>query len=681
MDQKCFIINGGFRFLYLHLRVDANEHWLTKAIECSISQGMSEIRHEKSGIEILNTTKKGALTRGIDVIKGYLKTLPANPGVYRMFNDKGDVLYVGKAKSLKKRVTNYTTPQRLTIRIQRMVSETHTMEFITTHTEAEALLLEANLIKKLKPRYNILLRDDKSFPMILLTNDHDFPQVLKHRGAKNRKGIYFGPFASAWAVNETLNTLQRAFLLRPCSDSIFSGRTRPCLQYQIKRCSAPCVDRISKLQYGKLVAQAERFLRGDSKALQVEFAEKMTVASEELEFEEAALYRDRIHAMTRIQQRQDINVAGLEEADVIAGFQEGGQTCIQVFFFRAGANFGNRAYYPAHGSKEELPAIIEAFMGQFYADKHPPKLILSSHNLEGQAILEEALSVKSERKVTLQIPMRGEKLKLITHAMNNAREALMRRLSESASQRKLLEAIARVVGMEIMPQRIEVYDNSHIQGTHAVGAMIAAGPEGFIKTAYRKFNIKAAKSDDNIDGYTPGDDYAMMREVLNRRFMRALKEDPDREKGQWPDLIIVDGGMGQLNVAVDVFEELGIEGVTLAGIAKGPDRNAGFDQIVLPNQEPFRLDHNDSVNHFIQRLRDEAHRFAIGTHRAKRSKAIQKSILDDIGGIGAKRKKALLHHFGSAKAVSQAGLSDLEAVEGINTSIAKTIYDHFHETT
>lgn len=632
---------------------------------------MNEIRHEqKSGLEVPASAPLGSLKRGMDVIKGYLKTLESKPGVYRMLNDKGDVLYVGKAKYLNKRVANYTTPQRLTIRIQRMVSETHSMEFITTHTEAEALLLEANLIKKLKPRFNILLRDDKSFPMILVTGDHDFPQVVKHRGAKSRKGTYFGPFASAWAVNETLNTLQRAFLLRPCSDSIFAARTRPCLQYQIKRCSAPCVDRISQKDYGRLVDQAARFLRGESKALQSELAEKMAKASEELEFEEAAIYRDRINAMARIQQKQDINVAGLEEADVIAGYQEGGQTCVQVFFFRAGANFGNRAYYPSHGSKEELPDIIEAFMGQFYADKFPPKHILVSHDLPGVAILQEALSVKAERKVDIQCPKRGEKTKLISHALNNAREALSRRMAESASQRKLLKELARVLQMENMPERVEVYDNSHTQGTNSVGAMIAAGPEGFIKNAYRKFNIKTAQSDD---------DYAMMREVLTRRFTRALKEDPDKEKGQWPDVIIVDGGMGQLNIAISVFEELGIDDVVLAGIAKGPDRNAGFDKIVVPGKDPFQLGHTDPVNHFIQRLRDEAHRFAIGTHRAKRGKAVKQSILDNVPGIGAKRKKALLHHFGSAKAVAQAGLTDLEAIDGISKAIAKTIYDHFHD--
>ncbi len=632
---------------------------------------MNERRHEQqSDLEVPTSAPKGSLTRGVEVIKGYLKTLESKPGVYRMLNDKGDVLYVGKAKYLNKRVANYTQPQRLTIRIQRMVSETHTMEFITTHTEAEALLLESNLIKKLKPRYNILLRDDKSFPMILVTGDHDYPQVLKHRGAKNRKGKYFGPFASAWAVNETLNTLQRAFLLRPCSDSIFSARTRPCLQYQIKRCSAPCVGRISHQAYGRLVKEAERFLRGDSKGLQAELAEKMAAASDNLEFEEAAVYRDRINAMSRIQQKQDINIDGLEEADVIAGFQEGGQTCVQVFFFRAGANFGNRAYYPSHAATQELPEVIEAFMGQFYADKHPPKHILVSHDLPGQAILQEALSVKAERRVEISVPKRGEKTKVITHALNNAREALGRRMAESASQRKLLKELARVLKMEAMPERVEVYDNSHTQGTNSVGAMIAAGPEGFIKNAYRKFNIKTAQSDD---------DYAMMREVLTRRFTRAMKEDPDKEKGQWPDLIIVDGGMGQLNIAIEVFAELGIDDVTLAGISKGPDRNAGFDKIVMPGQEPFQLGHTDPVNHFIQRLRDEAHRFAIGTHRAKRGKAVKQSILDTIDGIGAKRKKALLHHFGSAKAVAQAGLIDLEGVEGISKSIAKKIYDHFHD--
>lgn len=626
---------------------------------------------ESPSAEQPHSDATGSLMRGIGVIKSYLKTLESTPGVYRMLNEKGDVLYVGKAKSLKRRVTSYTTPQRLTIRIQRMVSQTRSMEFITTHTEAEALLLESNLIKKLKPRYNILLRDDKSFPMILVTGDHDYPQVLKHRGAKNRKGQYFGPFASVWAVNETLNTLQRAFLLRPCSDSVFAGRTRPCLQYQIKRCSAPCVGRISVAEYGRLVDQARRFLQGESIALKDELAERMAQASENLEFEEAAMYRDRISAMTRIQQRQDINLPGLEEADVIAGFQEGGQTCIQVFFFRAGANFGNRAYYPAHGSKEQLPEIIEAFMGQFYADKMPPKQILVSHDLPGHAILEEALGVRAERKVSILCPKRGDKTKLIAHAQNNAREALGRRMAQSASQRKLLQQLQTVMRMENMPERVEVYDNSHTQGTNSVGAMIVAGPEGFMKNAYRKFNIKSAQGDD---------DYAMMQEVLTRRFSRAIKEDPDKEKGQWPDLVIIDGGKGQLNVAVGVFEELGIDDVTLAGISKGPDRNAGYDKIVIPGKEPFQLEHSDPVNHFIQRLRDEAHRFAIGTHRAKRGKSTQKSVLDDITGIGAKRKKALLHHFGSAKAVAQAGLADLEAVDGINKATAQTIYNHFHES-
>ena len=608
---------------------------------------------------------------GVEAIEGYLRTLDAAPGVYRMIGAGGDVLYVGKAKNLKKRVASYTNLKRQSTRLRRMIAETATMEFITTHTEAEALLLEANLIKRYKPRYNILLRDDKSFPKILLTGGHPFAQVLKHRGVENREGDYFGPFASVWAVNETLTVLQRAFFLRTCSDSVFANRTRPCLLYQIKRCSAPCVERIDEAGYGELVKEARDFLTGQSQKIQRGLAKRMQAASDALNYEEAAGYRDRIRALTRVQAHQGINLSGVGEADVIAAHQAGGHTCIEVFFFRGGRNFGNRAYYPSHAREEDDAQVLEAFIGQFYDNKEPPRLLLLSQHLPSQTLIADALSVLAGRKVSVICPKRGDKLKLVEHALNNAREALGRRLSESASQRRLLDGLAEALELDAAPERIEVYDNSHISGTKAIGGMIVAGPEGLMKNAYRKFNIK------NPDT-TPGDDYGMMREVLTRRFSRALKEDPDRKQGQWPDLVLIDGGAGQLSVTLQVLEELGVEDLAVAAIAKGPDRNAGRERIFMPGRDPISLAPRDPVLYFLQRLRDEAHRFAIGFHRQKRGKSVSQSRLDEVPGIGPKRKKSLLHHFGSAASVEAAGLADLEAVEGVSGAMAKKIYDWFH---
>ena len=663
----------------------------------------------------------GGLGQGLELIRERVKTLPAAPGVYRMINARGDVLYVGKARDLKKRVSSYTQVYRLDMRLQRMVAETATMEFVATHTEVEALLLEANLIKRYLPRYNVLLRDDKSFPYIAITGDHPIPQITKHRGARNRTGEYFGPFASAGAVNRTIVALQRAFLLRNCSDSMFAMRTRPCLQYQIKRCSAPCVQRISEADYGELVREARDFLTGKSREIQDRLVLEMRAASDALDFERAARLRDRIQALTQIQSRQDINLAGVEEADVIAIWQEAGQTCIQVFFFRNHGNYGNRAYFPSHDKSAELPDVLAAFMGQFYENKQPPRLILVSHEPTECELLGEALTVRAGAKVEILAPQRGDKRKALDHALLNAKEALIRRIAESGTQMKLLRGIADLFGLDQPPKRIEVYDNSHISGTNPYGAMIVAGPDGFMKNQYRKFAIRrvaSEKAPSQTEGGTaseapaeiepagevqadeaeseaqraaiamddgaikpeiqPGDDYAMMRQVLTRRFSRAIQEDPDRQRGMWPDLVLVDGGLGQLSAALDVFRELGLDDVPVAAIAKGPDRNAGRERFFLPGREPFLLDPKNPVLYFLQRLRDEAHRFVIGAHRAKRSSLIGKSELDQIAGIGAKRKKALLLHFGSARAVARAGLSDLCAVEGINETVAKKIYDHFH---
>ncbi|MCH2273887.1 excinuclease ABC subunit UvrC [Thalassospira xiamenensis] len=630
----------------------------------------SENPAREIGLSLESDDYDGGAARGVEAIKHALKTMPGSAGVYRMIDDKDRVLYVGKAKNLKKRVVAYTRLMQLPIRIARMVAQTVRMEIITTHTEAEALLLESNLIKKLKPRYNILLRDDKSFPYILITEDHDYPRIVKHRGARAKDGSCFGPFASAWAVNNTINHLQRAFLLRSCTDAVFANRSRPCLLYQIKRCSAPCVDRIAKAEYDGLVDICRDFLTGRSQKILKQLETDMLAASERMDFEQAAMYRDRIRALSQIRSHQDINLEGVEEADVIALHHEGGQSCVQVFFFRSGSNYGNRSYFPRHEQGAEIPEILSAFVGQFYADKPAPKQVLLSHEIEGQELVETALSINNNRKITLQVPKRGGRRKLVEHAMNNAKDALGRRMAESASQRKLLEDLADKLELDGTPERIEVYDNSHIQGTNMVGGMIVAGPEGFMKSAYRKFNIKG--------DIAPGDDFAMMREVLTRRFARAQKEDPDRENGTWPDLCLIDGGLGQLGVAREVLEDLGIEDVMLVGVAKGVDRNAGKEVLHIPGKPPVRLDMQDPVLYFIQRLRDEAHRWAIGTHRAKRSKQIGKSVLDNVPGVGGARKKALLHHFGSARGVADAGLTDLEAVDGISAALARKIYDHFH---
>ena len=640
----------------------------------------------------------GGLAQGVEAIRAALRTMPPGPGVYRMLDRKGDALYVGKARSLRNRVANYTHPAALSNRLRRMVAETRAMEVVVTHTEVEALLLENNLIKRLMPRYNVLLRDDKSFPYIRLTG-HDFPQIIKHRGAKSAPGDYFGPFASAGAVARTIIALQRAFLLRSCSDSIFSTRTRPCLLYQIKRCSAPCVGRIDKPGYDRLVEEARAFLTGRSKEVQERLALRMQELADRLDFESAAFVRDRIRALTQVQGRQDISLEGIEDADVIAAHQAGGHTCIQVFFFRAAQNWGNRAYFPSHDRQMPIDEVLAAFLGQFYENKPPPKLVLLSHAPADAALIEEALTAQAGGKVELTVPQRGDKRKLVEHALLNAREALGRRLAESETQLKLLAGLAETFGLDVPPHRIEVYDNSHIQGSHAVGAMIVAGPEGFIKNAYRKFTIRgdggAAQPAENglaaaIEAsaepapqaaaslLTPGDDYGMMREVLSRRFARALKEDPTRERGTWPDLMLIDGGAGQLTAAQQVLVDLGIDDVPLVAIAKGPDRNAGRERFFRPGREPFSLDPRDPVLYYLQRLRDEAHRFAIGTHRARRTKAIGSSPLDEIPGIGARRKKALLHHFGSARGVARAGLADLERVEGISKAVAQRIYDHFH---
>lgn len=622
------------------------------------------------------------LAGGVEVIRAYLRTLPNAPGVYRMMDGRGQVLYVGKARSLRKRVVAYTNPAKLPNRLRRMVAETTAMEFVTTHTEVEALLLEINLIKRLKPRYNVLLRDDKSFPHILLTTGEQWPQLAKHRGAQNRKGEYFGPFASAGAVNRTLTALERAFLLRSCSDAVFQSRTRPCLLYQIKRCSAPCVGRIDEEGYARLVEEARAFLTGDSQAVQRRLSQSMEEASERLDFEAAALYRDRIRALAHVQAHQDINVAGLGDADVIGVHHEGGQSCVQVFFFRGGQNYGNRAYFPTNTQNQSQAELLAAFIGQFYSERPAPAQVLVSEPVGELELLAEALSVRAERKVRIHQPLRGPKRKLVEHARINAREALGRRLAESTTQRRLLEGVAAAFGLDAPPRRIEVYDNSHVGGTHAVGAMIVAGPEGLMKSAYRKFNIRSAGAVNAAElepgEITPGDDYGMMREVLTRRFARALKEDPERQGESWPDLVIIDGGAGQLSTARKVLAEMGVHQVAIVAVAKGPDRNAGRERFFLPDRPPLSLPPNDPTLYFLQRLRDEAHRFAIGTHRARRSKAIGKSVLDEIEGIGAARKRALLHHFGSARAVARAGLSDLESVDGVSKTVAKRVYDHFH---
>ncbi|MEO1493778.1 MAG: excinuclease ABC subunit UvrC [Pseudomonadota bacterium] len=617
-----------------------------------------------------STDQRNETPTGPDVIKSYIATLDDRPGVYRMIGADASVLYVGKARSLRKRVASYTKYGGHTNRIARMIQATASMEFITTETETEALLLESNLIKQLKPRFNVLLRDDKSFPHILIEAG-DWPLMRKHRGARRDKGKYFGPFASAGAVNRTLNQMQKAFLLRTCSDSVFANRTRPCLLHQIKRCCAPCVDAVSPEEYGALVDDATRFLEGRTTKVQADLAEKMAEASEAMEFERAAIYRDRIRALTHIQGHQGINPQVTAEADVVALHREGGQACVQVFFFRSHQNWGNRAYFPRVTADMEDGEILEAFLGQFYADRPPARMVLLSTPIDGAALLADALSTVAGRRIIVAMPQRGEKRDLIDHAHQNAREGLARKMAESASQAKLLTALAEAFDLETTPQRIEVYDNSHIQGAHAVGAMIVAGPEGFEKSQYRKFNIKS-------DSLTPGDDFGMMKEVLTRRFARLLKEDPDRTQGLWPDLVLIDGGAGQISASVDVLAELGIEDVALFGVAKGTDRDAGKEEFYAPNQRAFALPFRSPALYFVQRMRDEAHRFAIGAHRAKRAKAVGATPLDEIPGIGPGRKRALLAHFGSAKAVSRAGLADLKSADGISAAMAETIYAFFH---
>ncbi|MCB1517599.1 MAG: excinuclease ABC subunit UvrC [Hyphomicrobiaceae bacterium] len=623
---------------------------------------------------------------GPDIIKKFVRTLPGSSGVYRMFDANGQVIYVGKARNLKARVTNYTRFEGNPVRICRMIAATASMEFVTTETEAEALLLEANLIKRLRPRFNVLLRDDKSFPYILLATDHEAPQILKHRGTRRRKGFYFGPFASATAVERTIAALQKAFLLRNCTDSFYAGRSRPCLQHQIKRCAAPCTGEISLEDYGELVQSAKQFLEGKSRSVQAHLSEEMNEAAEDLDFERAATIRDRLSALALIQSQGDSTAQTLEEADIFAIHQQAGQFCVQVFFFRAHQNWGNHAFRPRADASLSEADVLGPFLVQFYENRTPPRMVLLSHEIEDAELIAEVLSEKAGRKVTLGVPQRGEKRDLVDNALVNAREALGRQLSESASQKKLLEGLKETFGLPRVPRRIETYDNSHIQGTNAIGAMVVAGEDGFSKKHYRTFNIKS-------EDLTPGDDFGMMQEVLTRRFKRLANEVPepdnvasDDEEGaateglpDWPDVLLIDGGLGQLNAVREVFRELGLKhDISLIGIAKGEERNAGRETFFMQGREPFMLPARDPVLYYVQRLRDEAHRFAIGTHRAKRNKAMVKNPLDEIDGIGPTRKRALLNHFGSAKAVSRAALNDLMAIDGISKTMAQQIYDHFN---
>jgi len=624
------------------------------------------------------TDTSGAPVHGADVIRNFVKTLPTSPGVYRMFDEAGEVVYVGKARNLKARVTNYTRPEGLDIRIRRMIEATRNMEFVRTETEAEALLLEANLIKRLKPRFNVLLRDDKSFPYILIATEHEAGELRKHRGNRNKKGHYFGPFASALAVKRTITALQRAFLLRTCSDSFYKGRTRPCMLHQIKRCSAPCTGEISLSDYNELVEEARQFLSGKSKVVQDHLAEDMNKAAEALDFERAALLRDRLSALALVQSQGDVAAKTVEEADVFAIAQEAGQFCIQVFFFRAFQNWGNHAFRPRADASLSEAEVLEAFIGQFYDDRVPPTQVLLSHELSEPELMTEALSGRAGRKVTILVPQRGEKKDLVAHARNNAREALGRQLAEGATQKTLLEGVATLFGLDEPPRRIEVYDNSHISGTNAVGAMIVAGEEGLSKKHYRTYNIRSTD-------ITPGDDFGMMREVLTRRFTRLANESaPDMETDEgampdWPDVVFIDGGAGQLNAVREVIAGLDLpREVTFIGIAKGEERDAGREKFFMEGRDAFMLPHRDPVLYYVQRLRDEAHRFAIGTHRAKRQKAAVTNPLDEIEGIGPTRKRALLQRFGSAKAVSRAALADLTAVPGVSSALAQQIYDHFN---
>ncbi len=608
---------------------------------------------------------------GHEIIQDYLRLLDGSPGVYRMLNAASEVLYVGKARNLKARVSNYARPSGHSARITRMVHETVSMMFLTTRTELEALLLEQNLIKQLKPRYNVLLRDDKSFPNILISREHPFPQLKKHRGAKKEKGNYFGPFASAGAVNRTLNQLQKVFLLRNCSDAMFASRTRPCLQHQIKRCAAPCVGRVDEAGYGTLVDDAERFLASKSTTVQANLAQEMAAASDAMEFERAAALRDRIKALTQVQQTQGINPQGVTEADVVALHLDHGQACVQVFFIRANQSWGNRDFYPKTGAGAEEPEILEAFLTQFYDDKEPPRLVLLSHPVENPDLVAAALAERAGRKVELAVPVRGEKAELVENAARNARESLARRMSESSTQNTLLQGLADAFDLEAPPRRIEVYDNAHIQGTDAVGGMIVAGAEGFLKSQYRKFNIRS-------EAGANSDDFGMMREVMTRRFERLLKEDPERKTEMWPDLLLIDGGAGQVSAVGGILAELGIDDIAMVGVAKGIDRDAGKEEFHREGLPPMALPRNDPVLYFVQRLRDEAHRWANGAHVAKRAKAISATPLDEIPGVGAGRKRALLAHFGSAKAVSRAGVPDLMAVSGISQALAEAIHGFFN---
>ncbi|HEX2147809.1 MAG TPA: excinuclease ABC subunit UvrC [Pseudorhizobium sp.] len=639
------------------------------------------------GIDWNEALRNESGLKGADLIAEFVKHLPNAPGVYRMFNEAGDVMYVGKARSLKKRVSNYAQGRVHSNRLSRMVRETTHMEFVTTRTETEALLLEANLIKRLRPRFNVLLRDDKSFPYIMITGDHRAPAIFKHRGARARKGDYFGPFASASAVGRTINSLQRAFLLRTCTDSVFETRTRPCLLYQIKRCSGPCTHEISDEGYSELVREAKDFLSGKSQNVKATISRQMAEASEDLDFERAAIYRDRLAALSHVQSHQGINPAGVDEADVFAIHHEGGLTCIQVFFFRTGQNWGNRAYFPKADPQMTGAEVLNAFLAQFYDDKPVPKQILLSEPVEEQELLALAFCEKAGQRVAISVPQRGEKKDLVEHVLANAREAHGRKLAETSSQARLLKGFAETFGLPYIPRRIEIYDNSHIMGTNAVGGMVVAGPEGFVKNQYRKFNIKSTD-------ITPGDDFGMMREVMTRRFSRLLKEEgiPDRSQNAgaedvadapfpaWPDVILIDGGQGQMTAVRAILDELGIRNVVTAiGVAKGVDRDAGRERFFADGRSDFSLPPRDPVLYFIQRMRDEAHRFAIGSHRARRKKEMIKNPLDEIAGIGPGRKRKLLQHFGTAKAVSRAGLNDLMAVEGISETVAKMVYHHFHE--
>lgn len=610
---------------------------------------------------------------GHEVIQAYVRLLDNSPGVYRMLNEASEVLYVGKARDLRARVSNYGRPSGHSGRIARMISETVSMMFLTTRTETEALLLEQNLIKQLKPRYNVLLRDDKSFPNILISREHPFPQLKKHRGKRSEKGSYFGPFASAGAVNRTLNQLQKVFLLRNCTDAMFESRTRPCLQFQIKRCAAPCTGRIDAAGYDGLVADAVRFLQGKTTTVQANLAAEMATASDALEFERAAALRDRIKALTQVQQSQAINPASVPEADVVALHLESGQACVQVFFIRANQSWGNRDFYPRTGAGAEEPEILEAFLAQFYDDKEPPRLILLSHPVENADLVADLLSDRAGRRVELAVPLRGEKAELVENAVRNARESLARKMSESTTQNKLLAGLAEAFDLDAPPRRIEVYDNAHIQGSDAVGGMIVAGADGLLKSQYRKFNIKSAAGANS-------DDLGMMREVMTRRFERLLKEDPERKGDAWPDLLLIDGGAGQVSAVAGIMAELGVDDIAMVGVAKGIDRDAGKEEFYRIGLPVKALQRNDPVLYFVQRLRDEAHRWANGAHRAKRAKAVSATPLDDIPGVGAARKRALLAHFGSAKAVSRAGLSDLMAVPGISEAMAQTVSDFFNKS-